>query len=439
MSSSYISLVFSIIILFFLYFLKTKKISFGIRVLIAMFLGIVIGAFFKKNALIIEPVGKIFVGLIKMIVIPLIITSIISSITSLNSTNQIKKIGLKTIMLLLFTTAIATAIGILVALPFNLGTGLKFVQDSSFKAREIPTFSKVLTDMIPSNPIAAMADGKTIPVIIFSIIISIAIIIEEDKNPIYVKPVKDFINAFAKIMFRITKIIIKLAPYGVFSLMASISAAYGLSTLIPLGKFIIAVYLACLLQIVIVHGGLVAFVVKINPLRFFKSIYPAQLVAFTTQSSYGTLPITIKSLTGRTKISEQIASFAAPIGATIGMNACGGLYPAIAAIFVANVFNIPLNINDYLLLIATTTFASIGIAGVPGTASIATTVVLSVLGLPIEGLAMLLGIDVIIDMIRTATNVTGASVTALIVANSENQFDREAFNKDIDELELNTV
>ncbi|SKA91162.1 hypothetical protein SAMN05443428_1118 [Caloramator quimbayensis] len=440
MNLSYISLLLSIVLLLFLYFLKIKKVSFGIRVLTAMLLGIAIGAVFKKDALIIEPVGKIFVGLIKMVVIPLIFTSIISSITALNNPNQLKRIALKTILLLLITTALASVIGIAAAVSFNLGSGLQFAKDSAFKAREIPSFAKVLIDMIPSNPIASMAEGKTIPTIVFSIFIALAIIIEENRKPKSTKPVTDFINAFAKIMYRITKIIIKLAPYGVFALMASISAEYGLSTLIPLGKVIIAVYLACLLQVIIVHAGLVALIVRINPLRFFKSIYPAQLVAFTTQSSYGTLPVTIKSLIGRTKISEKIASFVAPIGATVGMNACGGLYPAIAAVFVANVFNISLNTNDYLMIIAATTLGSIGIAGVPGTASIAATVVLSTLGLPLEGLAMLLGIDVIIDMARTATNVTGASVAALIVAASENEFDREAFNNSkLDELELNTV
>jgi Na+/H+-dicarboxylate symporter len=164
------------------------------------------------------------------------------------------------------------------------------------------------------------------------------------------------------------------------------------------------------------------------------------VVTFTTQSSYGTLPVTIKSLTNRVKISEKIASFVAPIGSTVGMNACGGLYPAIVAIFVAGIFNIEMSMGDYALLVATTTFASIGIAGVPGTASIAATVVLPTLGLPIEGIAMLLGIDVVIDMARTATNVTGAAVTALLVANSEREFDRAAFENDSkDELELNII
>jgi Na+/H+-dicarboxylate symporter len=167
-----------------------------------------------------------------------------------------------------------------------------------------------------------------------------------------------------------------------------------------------------------------------------KKIYPAQVVAFTTRSSYGTLPVTIKSLTDRVKISDKVASFVAPMGATMGMNACGGLYPVMAAVFVANVFGYNLTFANYLVLILLTTVASIGTAGVPGTASIMTTVVLAGMGLPIEGIAMLLGIDTIVDMARTATNVTGASVTALLVANSEGEFDRKGFNSNEDELEL---
>lgn len=440
MNTTYISLLLSVIVLAFLYFLKTKKVSFGVRVLAAMLLGIAAGAVFKERAQVIAPLGKIFVGLIKMVVIPLVMTSIISSITSLESPAQLKKIGLKTIGLLLGTTAVATIIGIIIGKVMNLGAGIQFAKDASFQAREIPTFAKVLTDMVPSNPIASMADGNIIPVIVFSVFIAVSIVIEGGRKPETVKPVKDFINSFAQIMFRITKLVIKLAPYGVYGLMTNISGKYGLATLIPLGKVIIAVYIGCIIQVGIVHSGLVALAAKVSPIKFFKKIYPAQLVAFTTQSSYGTLPVTIKSLTDRVKISEKIASFAAPIGATVGMNACGGLYPAIVAVFVARIFNIQMSMGDYALLVATTTFASIGIAGVPGTASIAATVVLSTLGLPIEGLAMLLGIDVVIDMVRTATNVTGAAVTALLVANSEGEFDRAAFNNETkDGLELNIV
>lgn len=439
MNSNYMSILIAIIALAFLYFLKKKKVSFGNRVLIAMLIGVAAGVVLKKNVQFIEPLGQIYVSLIKMLVIPLVTATVISSIASLESPDKLKKVGTKTIGWLLFTTAIACVIGVVVSLVLDLGAGMQFTKSANFKAREIPTFAKVLLDMVPSNTVSEMSNGKIIPVIIFTIFVGVAITIENSKNPELVKPVKDFFKSFSIIMFRITKIVLKITPYGVFGLMTSVSSQYGLSTLLPLTKVIVAVYVASILQVVLVHGSLLAFVAKVSPIRFFKKIYPAQVVAFTTRSSYGTLPVTLKSLTNNVKISDNVASFVAPMGATMGMNGCGGLYPAIVAIFVAKVFNVPMSLSSYILLIVVTTIASIGTAGVPGTASIMATVVLAALGLPIEGIAMVLGIDTILDMARTATNVTGASVVSLLVANSENEFDRDGFNNtEADELELST-
>lgn len=437
MNSQYIVLLISVLIISFLHFLKKKKVSFGNRVFLAMFLGIAFGAIFKKTTLVIEPIGQIYINLIKMLVIPLVTSAIISSITNLDDPAKLKSIGVKTLAWLVVTTAIASTIGVLLSLIFDPGAGIKLTMDTAYKAKEIPNFGKVLIDLTPSNPVADAANAKIIPVIIFSMFVGVAITIENAKKPEIVKPAIAVINGFAQVIFRITKMVLKITPYGVFALMAAVSAKYGLSKLLPLGKFIIAVYIACIVQVAVVHTGLLAFVSKINPLKFFKAIYPAQVVAFTTRSSYGTLPATIKCLTSRVKISERIANFVAPMGASMGMNACGGLYPVMAAIFVARVYDTPLTFDRYLILILITTIASFGTAGVPGTASIMTTVVLASMGLPVEGIAMLVGVDTIIDMARTATNVTGSCVTAVLIANSEGEFDRQSFNdEEIDALEL---
>lgn len=428
---NYISLLVSVVIFAILMFLKKKKVSFGNRVLISMVLGVVVGTVFSKNTSLIEPIGSMYVNLIKMIVIPLVVSSVVTSIASLESPAKLKKIGTRTLAYLMGTTAAATVIGIVVALVFNLGNGIKFVEDASFKAKEVPTFTKVLVDMIPSNPVNEMANGKIIPVIIFSILIGVAIIIEGSRKPEKVEAVKNLFDSFATIMFRITKMVLRLTPYGVYALMAGVASKYGIATLIPLAKVIVAIYIACALQIILVHGSLLAFVAKVNPIKFLKKIYEPQVVAFTTRSSYGTLPVTIRALTDNVKISNKIASFVAPMGATMGMNACGGLYPVMAAIFVANVFGHNFTLVNYITLILVTTIASIGTAGVPGTASIMTTVVLAAMGLPVEGIALLLGIDTVVDMARTATNVTGASVVSLLVADAVGDFDREAFNKEV--------
>ncbi|MFD2168650.1 dicarboxylate/amino acid:cation symporter [Tumebacillus lipolyticus] len=431
------SFIVSFVILALLYYLKRKKVGFGSRVILAMLLGVAVGAFFQGDAIKVGTIGTIYVSLIKMIVMPLVIAMIITSVTALTDPQQLKKLGVKTVALFLATTGIAAVIGILVALVIDPGAGVTFVKDAAFQAREIPTFDKVLLDLIPSNPVNEMANGKVIPVIIFSLFIAVAILIERGRKPEKVQPVMDFLNSFAAIMFRVTKLVIALTPYGVFGLMASMAAKYGFSSLLPLGEVILAVYVACLLHFVITYGSLVTFVARVNPFRFLKKIYPVITVAFTTRSSYATLPVNLEVITKRVKVSEKIASFVAPLGATINMNGCGGLYPAIVAIFVARVFDIDLVFTDYLLIVGSAMIASIGTAGVPGPATISTTVVLTSLGLPLEGFALVLGIDAIVDMARTAINATGTTVSSLIIANSEGEFDREAFNTEVDE-ELDT-
>lgn len=423
-------IIVSVGILAVLYGLAAKKVGFGSRVFLAMIMGVAVGAAFKDQAANIGTIGQVYISLIKMLVIPLVAASIISSITTLSDPGQLKQIGVKTVGLFLATTAMAAIIGIGVALVIDPGAGVQFAANASFKAREVPAFSKVLLDLVPSNPVAEMASGKVIPVIIFSLFLAVAITIESARKPETMKPVKDFINSFTRVMFRVTQLVIRFTPYGVFGLMVAMSGKYGIATLLPLGKVILAVYIACALHMLITYGSLVSFVAKVNPLRFLRKIYPVLAVAFTTRSSYATLPVNLEVITQRIKVSEKIASFVAPLGATMNMNGCGGLWPAIVAIFTARVFNIELTITDYFLIVASATIASIGTAGIPGPASISTTVVLATLGLPLEGMAIVLGIDPVIDMARTAVNASGTTVASLVIANGAGEFDRAAFESD---------
>jgi Na+/H+-dicarboxylate symporter len=250
MISQYITLLYSSVIIGLLFLMKVKKVYFGIRVFTAMILGVAIGASFKNRALIIEPVGTIYVNLInliKILVIPLVMASLISSITTLDNTDKLKRISFKSLGFLIATTVLATAVGLIVGKVMDLGSGMQFVKDAAFKAKEVPKFSAVIIDMFPVNVISDMANAKMIPVIIFSIFVA--------------------------------------------------AAKYSLTSLLPLGKFILAMYICCFIHIVLVHGSLIAFVAKISPIRFFKKISEALVVAFTTRSSYGTLPITIRVLT----------------------------------------------------------------------------------------------------------------------------------------------
>lgn len=414
-----LAIVLSILATYAIYKIRKITNKFSFATLTALTLGVVLGIMFKENILFLDTVGKAYMSLIKMIVVPLVVTSLITSIVRLENLDTLKSIGLKTFTVLLGTTGAAAFIGIIVASSLNLGQGLRFIGAENFKAREIPGFSKVLIDMLPSNPLAAIVENKIIPIVIFSMFIAIALVIEDNINKEKAKPFKDFILSAYDIVLRITKMVLRIIPYGVFALIATAAAKNGMDTLMSLIWVILAVYIAAFLQFLFVYTPLISFVARMNPLKFFKGIFPAQVVAFTSQSSYGTLPVTIKSLVEGVGVSENIASFVAPLGSTIGLNGCGGFYPAIVAIFAANVFNVELTIYSYILIVLTAIISSIGIAGVPGSATMSTTVMLAALGLPIEALAMVIAVDSIIDMIRTATNVTGASVAALVVDQTE--------------------
>lgn len=414
-----LAIVLSILATYAIYKIRKITNKFSFATLTALTLGVVLGIIFKENILFLDTVGKAYMSLIKMIVVPLVVTSLITSIVRLENLDTLKSIGLKTFTVLLGTTGAAAFIGIIVASSLKLGQGLRFIGAENFKAREIPGFSKVLIDMLPSNPLAAIVENKIIPIVIFSMFIAIALVIEDNINKEKAKPFKDFILSAYDIVLRITKMVLRIIPYGVFALIATAAAKNGMDTLMSLIWVILAVYIAAFLQFLFVYTPLISFVARMNPLKFFKGIFPAQVVAFTSQSSYGTLPVTIKSLVEGVGVSENIASFVAPLGSTIGLNGCGGFYPAIVAIFAANVFNVELTIYSYILIVLTAIISSIGIAGVPGSATMSTTVMLAALGLPIEALAMVIAVDSIIDMIRTATNVTGASVSALVVDQTE--------------------
>ncbi|WP_042167459.1 dicarboxylate/amino acid:cation symporter [Paenibacillus gorillae] len=438
---NWITLGVSAVLLALLYFMAKKRVGFGTRVLVALGLGLVAGVIFNNFQLKFEGVGtigSIYVSLIRMIVIPLVFVLVINSIISITNIAFLKKIGIKTVAWFLGTTGVAAIIGLLVALAINPAGTFEASQPEGFEAREVPSFFQVILDLVPSNPVNEAATGKVLPVLIFALFIAIAIVKVGSKKPEAVQPVKALFASLTEVLHQVVKFVLRFTPYGVYALIAVMAAKYGLETLKPLATLILVSYIALILHFVIVFGGLVAFVGKLNPLRFFKKAYPTVAVGFTTRSSYATLPINLEVITKRLGVSPRIASFVAPLGATMNFNGCGGIWPAIVSVFVANIFDMQLSITDYILIVAVSVISSIGVAGVPGPASISTTVVLTALGLPLEGLAMVVAVESLIDMGRTAVNATGTTVTAVLVANSEGELDREVFNSnDNDALELN--
>lgn len=421
--------IVTILVVAFLMGMRNKRVKFSYRVLTALGLGLVVGTLFGEDATIIRPIGSLYVRLIMMIVIPLVFTSIIKSFTDLKDSSKVKSIGGWSVFWLLFTTALATIIGLIYATSFNLG--LDFDTSSiSYTPREVVPFEEVILNLFPNNIVSHMAENQMVPVIIFALFISIAMIVERKKHPDLVEPFKNFIDSFQLIMVRLTKFVMRFTPYGVFALIANAAGRNNIDTMKALGLYIIIHYVALITHFLIVHLPLITFVARLNPIRFIKKIYPASIVGFTSQSSYGTLPVTIRSLTDRVGVSERIASFTSPLGANVGMNACGGIFPAMVAVITANAFGLDLAVSDYFLIVLTTTIASIGIAGVPGIASIAASVVLLSLGLPLEGIGLIIGVDALIDMGRTSLNVTGTMVSATLVANHEDELNRDIFNED---------
>ncbi|GKU75815.1 dicarboxylate/amino acid:cation symporter [Paenibacillus sp. L3-i20] len=436
-----ISLLVSAVFLGILYFLAKKRVGFGTRVLLALGFGLGAGLVFNNFQLETEGVGtigSIYINFIRMIVIPLVFVLVINSIISITNLNYLKKLSIKTIGWFLGTTGIAAIIGLLVATAMNPGAGFQAAPPADFEAREIPSFFQVILDQMPSNPINDAAQGKVVPILIFALFIAIAIVKIGGKKPEAVQPVRAFIGSATEIMHQVVKFVLRFTPYGVYALIAVMAAKYGWETLEPLAMLILVSYVALAIHFVFVFGGLVSLVAKVNPLKFFKKAYPTVAVAFTTRSSFATLPINLEVITKRLRVSPKIASFVAPLGASMNFNGCGGIWPAVVSVFVAEVYGVTLSLTDYVLIVIVSVISSIGVAGVPGPASISTTVVLTAIGLPLEGIALVVAVEAVIDMGRTAVNATGTTVTALLVANSEGEFDRESFNRgDEDELELN--
>jgi len=401
-----------------------KNIPFWQKVLAGFILGAIVGVIFGDTATALKPLGDLFISAIKMLVAPLVFCAIVVSITSLGAQANLKRLSLKTLGMFMLTGTLASFIGLTVGSLIDMGGSMELVA-TQVKERQVPGFAQVLLNMVPVNPFASLAEGKILQIIVFAALVGIAINQVGEKA----EPLKKSLEAGAEIMFQLTRMVLQLTPIGVFGLMAWVVGEHGLSMLLPLGKFIAAIYIAALIHIIVVYGGLVKFAAKLSPIQFFRKAIPAQIVAFTTSSSFGTLPASTRCSESM-GVSKRYSAFVLPLGATMNMDGCGGIYPAIAAIFIAQIYGIPLDMTDYMLIAVTATVASVGTAGVPGSAMVMLTVTLGVVGLPLEGIAFIAAIDRIIDMIRTATNVTGDMMTAVVIGQSEGQFDQEQFYAD---------
>jgi len=400
-----------------------KGMALWMKILIGMILGVFAGGLLGEHAQYIKPIGTMFISAIKMLIVPLVFCSLVVGVTSMKDANQMGRIGIKSMVIYLATTAVAISIGLGLGIFFEPGAALEMVATKANEAKSAPSLIDTIVGLIPKNPIGALAAGHILQIIVFALGLGIALNLVGEKA----KPVIRVFEGFAEAMYKLTELVMKFAPYGVFALMAWVAGKYGMDVLLLLIKVIVLVYVGCIIHVLFIGGGLVGLVAKLSPKRFFKGIINAQIVAFTTTSSAGTLPVSMRCATENLGVSRNISSFVLPMGATINMDGTA-LYQGVLALFVAQAFGIDLSTGDYLTIIATATLASIGTAGVPGAGLIMLSLVLTTVGLPLEGIALVAGIDRILDMARTTVNVTGDLMVSLLIGKSEGQLNEQIFN-----------
>ena len=431
LSAAALAVVFVLFII--IYKLQKKKVNFTAIILGSLAAGIIIGIIFSGHTSWVMPIGKIYVSTLTAIVSPLIIISILSSITSLGSTAQLKGIGLRSIVWLLTTTLLAILLSLGLGLTFGIGRNsylsLEGIDAQNFEGKVVP-FTQVLIGFFPRNVVSDIAEENTIPMILFAVLIAVSYVLVANKNREKVAIFKSFVEAVKEIIFKAVDFIISLTPYAVLALIAT-ATGNGVSRsgiMWSLLVLLIVSFIAFALDTWVINAVLLKAFAKLSPLKFFRKVLPAQVVGFSTQSSAGTLPISTGILVKKIGIDPQVANFTAPLGTTIGMPGCAGIWPVLVAIYGINGLGINYEVKDYILLAVVSLFVSLGTAGVPGTATITTASVLTALGLPLELIVLSIPISAIADTGRTATNITGAMVASAIVGRQENGINDNIFN-----------
>ncbi|WP_243290377.1 dicarboxylate/amino acid:cation symporter [Bacillus sp. FJAT-47783] len=370
------------------------------------------------DTFIFTPIGQIFLNLIKMLVVPIVFFSITLGVAGLGDPKKLGRIGVKTIVFFLITTGIAITIGISLASviqPGNIGTF--DTTTAEYEAKEAPSISETLLNIIPTNPIQAMAEGNMLQIITFSIFVGFGISMLGKKTSSLLR----IVEQGNELMMYLVTIVMKLAPYGAFGLIATAVGSQGWDAVKAMGLYMLVVVLALFIHASVTYGSAVYFIGKMSPVFFFKNFFPAMSVAFSTSTSSGTLPVSMEIAQKRLKVPEPISSFVQPLGATINMDGTA-IMQGVATIFIAQVFNEQLTFEQLLMVVITAVLASIGTAGVPGVGLIMLAMVLNTVGLPVEGIALILGVDRLLDMTRTAINIAGDAACAVCITQSEKKY-----------------
>ena len=389
------------------------------KLAIGFVLGVVGGLIFQFagwDAKVLQPFGDLFIRLIRMVIVPLVVSSLIAGAASMGATARFGRVAVKILVFYFFTTAVAVTLGIIAANIFHPGSSISMIPEGLVAAEAAtPVLSQTLLNIVPINPMEAIAKGDLLPMIFFSIIFGFALSSLKEAGQGLTKLFETIMN----VMIKVIGYVMEYAPYGIFALITVTVGTHGLKILLPLIKLIGVMYLVAFLHILIVYTPFVALVGKINPWRFFKGVGEPLLVAFTTCSSAAALALNMRSVE-KLGVPKEISSFTIPLGNTINMDGAA-IYLGVAAIFIAEVFGISLGLGQQLTIILIAILASIGSVGVPGSALIVMTMVFAAVGLPMEGIALVAGVDRILDMARTPLNILGDAVGALIVSKSEGE------------------
>lgn len=407
---------------------SSKGVTLWVRVLTALVVGILFGLVFGDLVESTKWVGDLFVRLIRMLVVPLIFTTLVAGLLSMGDPKKLGSIGGKAMALYMMTTAVAICIGLFLGVLFQPGVGVELAAVSTREIQPAADVVERFLGIIPTNPVAALAEGDVLAIIVFALLFGTGIVMAGEKG----RAAGEAISAAAEAMLKVAHMVMELAPYGVFALVAWVAGTLGTETIFKLLTLVVVVYTACILHAGLVYGGLIKVFLKLPVARFFRGIIDAQAVAYSTASSSATLPVTMTCVEENLGVKQSVASSVLPLGATINMDGTA-LYLGVVAVFSAQAFGIDLVAMDYVMIAVTVTLASIGTAGVPSASLFLLSTILPVIGISVEQTALIVGlilpIDRILDMARTTVNVSGDAAVAVVVAKLEGELDEEKFRE----------
>lgn len=392
------------------------------QIVIAIALGSACGFFLGPQAEMLKPIGTLFLHLLGMLIVPLIFSSMTCGITNISDPSKLGRVGIVAVILYAITTLLAIVFGITLVQWLQLGSDLHLAQVAPAVTKPLPTISDLISSLVPKNPVSAFAEGNVLQIIVFSTFFGVALTLAGEKA----KPVVTLLEGISAVMFRMTSMVMAFSPIGVFALMAWTCGSFGLDVLVPVLKFLLSYWFACAAFVLVVFCGILKFLARLSPLPFFKSMGSVIATTASTCSSSASLPVTMQTAEEKLGISKSLTNFILPLGCSLNMNG-SALFQAMSAIFLAQAYGIELHAQHIIALVTTVLMATLGTASIPGGGLLMLSMVLASVGIPLEGIAILAGIDRLRDMATTTLNITGDTVCAVYIAKRENELNLNTY------------